>query len=106
MTNLRVFRKDKLFIGFECEGHSGYGEAGSDIVCAAISTAVQYCINCGEKIDRVPMRLAVDEDRAFIRCTGDEPSPQFSKHIEILVALGESIAEEYAMYFNLEIMEV
>ncbi len=106
MTNLRVFRKDKLFTGFECEGHSGYSSAGSDIVCAAISTAVQFCINCGETIDRVPMQLAVDEDRALIRCTCDQPNAQFSKHIEILVALGESIAEEYAMYFNLEIMEV
>jgi len=106
MTSLRVFCKDKLFTGFECEGHSGYGEAGSDIVCAAISTAVQFCINCGETIDRVPMQLTVDEDRALIRCISDKPNEQFSKHIEVLVALGESIADEYAMYFNLEIMEV
>ena len=106
MTNLRVFRKDKLFTGFECEGHSGYGEEGTDIVCAAISTAVQYCINCGELIDRIPMQLTIDEDRALIRCTGEAPNEQFSKHIAILVELGKSIAEEYAMYFNLEIMEV
>ena len=106
MTNLRVFRNDKLFTGFECEGHSGYGEAGADVVCAAVSTAVQYCINCGESIDRVPMQLTIDEDRALIRCTCDKPDHQFSKHIEILVALGQSIAKDYAMYFNLEIMEV
>ncbi len=106
MTHLRVFCKDKLYTGFECEGHSGYAENGSDIVCAAISTAVQFCINCGEQIDRIQMDLTVDQDRALIRCISKEPNTQFSKHIEILVALAKNIAEEYAMYFNLEIMEV
>ena len=27
--------------GFTCKGHSGYAEAGSDIVCAAITSAVR-----------------------------------------------------------------
>ncbi len=106
MTVLRVYQKGKLYIGFECEGHSGYSESGSDIVCAAVSTAVEFCINCGEKIDRVPLQLTVDQDAALIRCISPKPNPQFSKHIEILVDFGRSIAEEYAMYFNLEIMEV
>lgn len=106
MTILRIYRKGTLYTGFECKGHSGYAEAGSDIVCAAVSTAVQYCINCGEKIDRVPMQLTVDQDAALIRCFSKKPNAQFSKHIEILVELGKSIAKDYAMYFNLEIMEV
>ena len=106
MTNLRVYRKGKLYIGFECEGHSGYGEEGSDIVCAAISTAVQYCINCGEKIDRIPLQLTVDQDTALIRCFSKKENVSFSKHIEILIDLGQSIATDYAMYFNLEILEV
>ncbi len=106
MTILRIYRKGTLYTGFECEGHSGYAEAGGDIVCAAVSTAVQYCINCGEKIDRVPMQLTIDQDAALIRCFSKKPNAQFSKHIEILVELGEGIAKDYAMYFNLEIMEV
>ena len=106
MTVLKVFRKGKLYTGFECSGHSGYAEAGSDIVCAAISTAVQYCINCGEKIARIPLEISIDQETATIRCTGKKADAQFSKHIEILIELGQSIAKDYAMYFNLEIMEV
>ena len=106
MTILRIYRKGKLFTGFECTGHSGYGEEGSDIVCAAISTAVQFCINCGEKIDRVPLKLTVDQDTALIRCISRTPDPRFSRHIEILADLGQSLAKDYATYFNLEIMEV
>ena len=106
MTVLRIYRKGSDYIGFECSGHSGYGEAGSDIVCAAVSTAVQFCIHCGETIDEAPLQLSIDEDAAIIRCMSRAPNPQFSKHIAILAALGKSIATEYAMYFNLEIMEV
>lgn len=106
MTVLRVYRKGKLFIGFECAGHSGYKEEGSDIVCAAISTAVQYCVNCAEKIDKAPVQITVDQDTALIRCMSKDSNEQFSEHIEILVELGQSIARDYAMYFNLEILEV
>lgn len=31
-------------IGFEVSGHSGYSEAGKDIVCAAVSAIVQTAI--------------------------------------------------------------
>lgn len=106
MTVLRVYRKKTLFTGFECIGHSGYADEGSDIVCAAISTAVQFCVNCAEKIDRVPIDLKVDEEQALVRCISNDPNESFSKHIEILLELGQSIAKDYAMYFNLEILEV
>ena len=106
MTVLRVYRNESLFLGFECIGHSGYAEEGSDIVCAAISTAVQFCVNCAEKIDAVPIDLTVDEEAALIRCMCQTPNEQYSKHIEILLELGQSIAKDYAMYFNLEILEV
>ena len=106
MTELRIYRKKDLFIGFECSGHSGYSEAGSDIVCAAISTAVQYCIQCGETVDQASLAVETDEENALIRCISKNQNSGFSKHIEVLVMLAESIAEQYAMYFNLEIMEV
>ena len=31
--------------GFFLEGHAGYGEAGTDIVCAAVSSAVYLTVN-------------------------------------------------------------
>ena len=49
-----LFRSGERITGFSVSGHSGYSEAGSDIVCAAISTAVtmaEATINevCGAK---------------------------------------------------------
>ena len=40
MTSITFHSADGRIDGFVVEGHSGYAEAGSDIVCAAISAAV------------------------------------------------------------------
>ena len=40
MTTIRFDRRAGRILGFSCQGHSGYAEAGEDIVCAAVSGGV------------------------------------------------------------------
>ena len=40
MTRCEFFTEDERITGFSVSGHSGYSEAGSDIVCAAVSAVV------------------------------------------------------------------
>ena len=40
MTTVTFHSTDSRIDGFVVEGHSGYAEAGADIVCAAVSAAV------------------------------------------------------------------
>ena len=40
MTRCEFFTEDDRITGFTISGHSGYAEAGTDIVCAAISAVV------------------------------------------------------------------
>ena len=54
MTKCEFFTENDRITGFSISGHSGYAEAGSDIVCAAISAVVtmaEATINdvCGAK---------------------------------------------------------
>lgn len=42
MTKVEIFNHDGRINGFSVSGHSGYAEEGSDIVCAAVSSAVQF----------------------------------------------------------------
>ena len=54
MTRCEFFMEDDRIKGFSISGHSGYAEAGQDIVCAAISAVVtmaEATINdvCGAK---------------------------------------------------------
>ena len=69
MTRCEFFTADDRINGFAISGHSGYGEAGSDIVCAAISAVVSMAeatINdvCGAKA-----KVRVREENASIRLT-------------------------------------
>ena len=41
MTTVTFHTKDGRITGFDAEGHSGYAEAGADIVCAAVTSAVR-----------------------------------------------------------------
>ncbi len=54
MTRCEFFTEGDRIKGFSVSGHSGYGEAGADIVCAAVSaivTMAEATINdvCGAK---------------------------------------------------------
>ena len=69
MTRCEFFTQDERLTGFSVSGHSGYAEAGSDIVCAAISalvTMAEATINdvCGAKA-----KVRVKEDDARITLT-------------------------------------
>ena len=66
MTRCEFFVENDRINGFSVSGHSGYAEAGSDIVCAAISAVVtmaEATINdvCGAKA-----KVRVKEDDARI----------------------------------------
>ena len=41
MTTVSFHMEGNRIVGFTVKGHSGYAEAGSDIVCAAVTSAVR-----------------------------------------------------------------
>jgi uncharacterized protein YsxB (DUF464 family) len=66
---------DGTLQGFLMEGHAGYGEAGTDIVCAAVSSAAYLTVNTLTEICHVsPLSLRVGEGEMFFRIEPkDEP---------------------------------
>ena len=69
MTKCEFFTEGDRITGFSVSGHSGYAEAGSDIVCAAISAVVtmaEATINdvCGAKA-----KVRVKDEQARITLT-------------------------------------
>ncbi len=45
MTKIVFLRRDGAFWGFEEHGHTGYGESGDDVLCAALSAMTMLIIN-------------------------------------------------------------
>ena len=69
MTRCEFFTENDRITGFSISGHSGYAEAGSDIVCAAISAVVamaECTINdvCGARA-----KVRVKDEQARITLT-------------------------------------
>ena len=69
MTRCEFFTDKDRITGFSVSGHSGYAEAGSDIVCAAVSAVVtmaEATINdvCGAKA-----KVRVKEEDARVTLT-------------------------------------
>ena len=69
MIRCEFFTEDERITGFTVSGHSGYAEAGSDIVCAAVSAVVSMAeatINdvCGAKA-----KVRVKDEQARVTLT-------------------------------------
>ena len=45
MIKVKVIRTGGCITGFDVSGHSGYSEAGSDIICASVSSAAYMTAN-------------------------------------------------------------
>ncbi len=62
MISAVLYREEGRYTGFRAEGHSGYAEAGSDIVCAAVSVLGCTCVNSLESLLGVRVRMKGNED--------------------------------------------
>lgn len=67
MTRIRFYRVNGRTTAFESEGHAGYAEEGSDIVCAAVSSALRLTHCFLEDVLGLALQTTVEEDRALIR---------------------------------------
>lgn len=63
-----VFRlHNNSLVGFTVKGHSGTAERGSDIVCAAVSSAAYMTVNTLTEI--VKTQTEIDVKDGFLHCT-------------------------------------
>ena len=69
MTRCEFFTEGERITGFSVSGHSGYAEAGSDIVCAAISTAVTMAEAVINEVCGAKAKVRVKEEDARITLT-------------------------------------
>ncbi len=69
MTKVEFFDQEGRITGFCCSGHSGYAEAGSDIICMAVTTAVKLVECTLNDVLGEHVKTRVNEDEARITLT-------------------------------------
>ena len=86
-------RSDGALLGYRANGHSGYAEAGADIVCAAISALTQTTLNGLKNVLKAPVMFDQDDDGAFIEAilTPEASEDQIRQEQLLLVTLLEGL---------------
>ena len=69
MTRCEFFTEGDRINGFSISGHSGYAEAGSDIVCAAISAVVTMAEATINEVCGAKAKVRVKDEQARITLT-------------------------------------
>ena len=102
MTKITLkYDPEGKILGFECKGHSGYGQEGSDIVCAAVSALSIACSNSLMTI--AGCTPAVCEKNAYLSV--DVSSEEINHDTQIIFRVFEQgiydIVQAYPQYISL-----
>jgi uncharacterized protein YsxB (DUF464 family) len=108
MTSVTFLTEEARIIGFDATGHSGYADAGEDIVCAAITSAVRLVDATVNEVMGLCASVKVDEENGAIafRLPGGLSQTAESTCQALLAGLMVYLAELHDEYpDNVEVME-
>lgn len=79
MTTITFYKTEGIYYGFEENGHTGLGEAGDDVLCAALSAMTMLLINAIEVSFASDVEYTIDENDAKITVIAKSALPAFEK---------------------------
>ena len=77
MTTITFYKSNGVYYGFEEQGHTGYGESGDDVLCAALSSMTMLIINAIEVSYASNVEYTIDEETTNIRVIVRSALPSF-----------------------------
>ena len=108
MTSVIFHTVEDRIIGFDAQGHSGYGEEGEDIVCAAVTSAVRLAEATVNDVMGLCASVKVDQETAAIslRLPGGLAPTAESTCQNLMTGLMVYLAQLHDEYpENIEVME-
>ncbi len=92
--------------GFRISGHAGYEDSGKDIVCAAVSSAMQLAANGITEILHHDPVLRVDENAVTLQTKKGCADPGVFVLLDALRLQLEILEEQYPQFIQIHILEV
>lgn len=74
MISVEFFSRGGRWTGFRVEGHSGVSEAGTDIVCAAVSSAAYLTVNTVTDVLHVSAKAEAEDGKMVLQIRPDDAS--------------------------------
>ena len=115
MTKVVFYRSCGTFYGFEEQGHTGYGEAGDDVLCAALSAMTMLIVNAVELAYASDIQYDVNEGSTRIVVTAKAALPEFEEDERKRYAVSglfmayfyqlNDLIEDYSDYLEVEVVD-
>ena len=115
MTKIIFYRSNGVFWGFEEQGHTGYAEAGEDILCSALSAMTMLIINTIEMSYASVADSEIDDDDTRIVVSSKSALPEFEEDERKRYAISglfmsyfyqlNDLVEEYYDYLEVDVIE-
>ena len=115
MTKIVFFRNNGVYYGFEEEGHTGYGDAGDDVLCAALSAMTMLIINTIEVAYASDVDYTVNEGATKISVRSKAALPEFGEDERKRYAVSglfcsyfyqlNDLLEEYYDFLQVEVID-
>ena len=98
MTTITFYKSEGFYYGFEENGHTGYGESGDDVLCAALSSMTMLLINAIEVSYASSVDYVIDEKTTDIKVIAKSALPKYESDEKKQYAVSGLIQ---AYYFQL-----
>ncbi len=103
MIRAEFFQSGSVHTGFRISGHAGYAGAGKDIVCAAVSSAVQLTVNAA---DAFGCKFSAVAENDTVKCVISSPDENSSRLLEVLRHHLEAVSDEFPKTIKIITTEV
>ena len=77
MTKVVFFKSNGVYYGFQEIGHTGFAEAGNDILCSALSAMTMLIINAIEISYASDVEYTIDEQTTDIKVIARGALPEY-----------------------------
>lgn len=104
MITVKFFTDNQGPYGFEVSGHAGYAEEGSDIVCAAVSSAVNLCECAITDVIGAAAKISADEKTATVSVILSDKCDAARDMISALMIYLAALRDDYSQY--IDVLEV
>ena len=106
MTTITIKKYNNSFEYIECSGHTGFGEQGTDVLCASISTLVQGCALGIKNVANVSIDIQTNND-GYYKFTipsniSNNQKEQVNTLVNTLIECLKDLLKGYSKYMKLE----
>lgn len=102
MINLTILKSNDAICTIQAKGHSGYAEAGQDIVCSAVSTIMQTTLNGLREVVKAKVDYQIDENIPFLRISVEAEDGKAQILMKTAYLALKQIANDYKKYIKIK----